>query len=60
MTCPKHPKYKGKKIPVNECSQCLEFYLSLQKPRVTHRPTRTMRNKKLYSRKNKFRCLAED
>ena len=33
--CKRHPKYQGKRKPVNNCRQCLEFYNSLKWDVVT-------------------------
>jgi len=59
--CDKHPKYKGTKAPDNNCLTCLELYatVSLTAPRSPHKPTRSHKNKKRYSRKRKHRANEE-
>lgn len=57
MSCPKHPKYTGKKVPKSECSTCLELYFKLQSPRSPHKPTKSHKDKSKYSRKTKHKDL---
>lgn len=52
-TCIKHPKYKGKREPKNECYGCLELYTMLRIPRVLPMPTKVIKSKKVYNRKKK-------
>jgi len=54
--CEKHPKYKGKRKPKNECPGCLAFYLLLKnKPRVLPMPTKVIKDKSKYNRKKKHK-----
>lgn len=53
--CEKHPKYKGKKKPKHECLACLNMYLSYQKPRMPIKPTRVIKDKSKYNRKEKHK-----
>ncbi|CAB4125514.1 hypothetical protein UFOVP53_157 [uncultured Caudovirales phage] len=53
-TCIKHPKYKGKREPKNECYGCLELYTMLRIPRVLPMPTKVIKSKKVYNRKKKI------
>ena len=54
--CSIHKKYKGKRVPKNECPECLAFYLLLKnRPRILPRPTKVMRDKSKYTRKDKHK-----
>lgn len=54
--CPKHPKYRGKKQPTNDCLGCLIIWGFLGvKPRVQHKPTKVVKSKKTYTRKRKHK-----
>ena len=56
LKCDKHPKYKGKKKPKYECTQCLSIYLTLsKKPRVLPMPTKVIKDKSKYNRKEKHK-----
>jgi len=56
MKCSKHPKFTGRKVPKHQCGACFSLYMALNnKPRVTPRPSRPMRDKSKYSRKTKHR-----
>lgn len=56
MKCNKHPKYTGKKTPKHECVDCLSLYLKLHSsPRAPIKPTKVIKDKTKYSRKNKHR-----
>lgn len=61
-TCPKHPKYKGKKEPKRECPDCLALYLTFGlRPRGKPiPPTKVIPDRSKYSRKRKVRSLEED
>lgn len=52
-TCGKHPKYKGKKEPANECVACLEVYLERPRHRAPILPSKRMKDKSKYNRKQK-------
>jgi hypothetical protein len=53
--CEKHPKYGGKKQPKNGCVGCLNVYFAMHKtPRMPIKPTKIIKDKTKYSRKNKF------
>ena len=54
-TCPKHPKYKGKGKPKHDCYTCLGLYIALSKPRMLPRPTKVIKDKTKYNRKNKHK-----
>ena len=57
--CIKHPKYKGKHLPKHECTECLSLYFKMHTaPRVLPRPTKTIKSKKQYSRKDKHKKRA--
>lgn len=50
--CLKHPKYKGKGVPKNECVTCLELYLFVHnKPRFGVQPSKVFKDKKKYNRR---------
>lgn len=51
-TCQKHPKYKGKKKPINSCNECLILYIQFlsTKIRTPIKPTIRFKNKKSYNR----------
>jgi len=50
--CNKHPKYKGKKKPTNQCTMCARLYLTLHAtPRVLPMPTKVVPDKTKYNRK---------
>ena len=52
--CQKHKKYKGRRIPTNQCVDCLNLYLKLHnKPRVPVKPSITFKDKSKYTRKVK-------
>lgn len=51
--CSKHPKYNGKKKPPYECWDCLQLYLTLQKPRTPIKATKIEKDKSKYDRKDK-------
>ena len=53
--CLKHPKYKGRNKPKHECLDCLNLYLKLQKPRMPIMPTKVIRDKTKYTRKEKHK-----
>ena len=56
MFCPKHPKYKGKRLPKYECTQCADLYFKIhKKPRMPIKPTKIIKDKTKYSRKNKHK-----
>jgi hypothetical protein len=55
MKCSKHPKYKGKKLPKTECTECLTIYLKLKTPRLPLKPTKVFKDKSKYTRKNKHK-----
>lgn len=53
-SCEKHPKYDGTKEPNNECSDCLSYYLALhERPRFPIRPTKVIKDRSKYNRKDK-------
>lgn len=55
LSCPNHPKYKAKKMPTNNCFLCLNIYMTLKGERKpTPPPTKVMKSKKDYKRKDKF------
>ena len=55
-SCQIHPKYKGRKKPVNECPSCLAFYLTLKnRPRILPKPTKVYKDKSKYNRKEKHK-----
>ena len=54
--CKKHPKYTGKRIPVKQCTECLTYYYSKHTaPRAPIKPTRIVRDKTKYRRKEKHK-----
>ena len=54
--CSKHPKYNGKKVPTNECTCCLTLYFQMHSaPRAPIKPTRVVRDKTKYRRKEKHK-----
>jgi len=54
--CSKHPKYKGKKTPSNECTECLTLYFKMHSsPRAPIKPTRVIKDKTKYTRKDKHK-----
>lgn len=54
--CPKHPKYTGKKLPKYQCLTCLNYYDKLHSsPRMPVKPTRKMKDKSKYTRKEKHK-----
>ena len=55
MNCPKHPKYKGKRLPKRECTDCLNLYYTLKAPRAPHKPTKVFKDKSKYTRKQKHK-----
>ena len=55
LKCFKHPKYKGKHLPKHECTKCLSIYFALQKPRVLPMPTKVIKDKTKYNRKDKHK-----
>lgn len=55
MSCSKHPKYKGKALPKHECTECLSLYYKFKTPRVLPKPTKVIKDKKKYTRKNKHK-----
>lgn len=58
--CEKHPKYKGKRIPSNQCEDCANFYLTLQTPRAPILPTKVVPDKKRkYDRQKEKRVTEE-
>lgn len=59
--CPKHKKYKGKKLPTNQCVDCLNLYLKLHStPRMPIKPSIPMRDKTKYNRKQRNKKRDED
>jgi len=58
--CDIHPKYRGKKEPKNGCVGCLNLYLKLhKKPRLPIKPTKIIKDKSRYTRKNKHKNKEE-
>ena len=56
LKCDKHPKYKGVKKPKHECMECLQIYIKLNnKPRVLPMPTKVIKDKSKYNRKDKHK-----
>jgi len=56
LKCPKHPKYKGKKVPKYQCIECLALYFKMKsKPRVLPMPTKIIKDKTKYNRKKKHK-----
>lgn len=56
LTCNRHPKYTGKKIPKYECTCCLSIYFKLHSaPRAPIKPTKVIKDKTKYIRKTKHR-----
>lgn len=58
--CQKHPKYKGRKKPKNQCNGCLALYSSYgmvlaARSAVVPRPQPPMRDKKKYTRKKRIK-----
>ena len=52
--CDKHPKYNGRKLPKNQCVGCATLYFAMhKKPRLLPKPTRVIKDKTKYDRKNK-------
>jgi len=55
--CPKHPKYKAKRVPKNPCVTCLRVYIAMGK--MTRKPlpprTQIIPDKTKYSRKRKHK-----
>ena len=51
--CPIHKKYKGKKKPKINCTDCWALYMELQKfkRRVPIKPTKVIPDKTKYNRK---------
>ena len=60
VKCTKHPKYTGKRIPKTECTCCLTLYFQMHdKPRAPIKPTRIIRDKTKYRRKDKHKVKNE-
>jgi hypothetical protein len=55
LKCSKHPKYKGKKQPTNDCTECASIYFKLKKPRILPMPTKVIKDKSKYDRKDKHK-----
>ena len=55
LKCSKHPKYTGKKKPKHECEECLTIYIRLSKPRILPMPTKVIKDKSKYNRKDKHK-----
>jgi len=55
LKCTKHPKYLGKGKPQNECLTCLDIYFNMQGPRAPIKPTKIIKDKSKYSRKDKYK-----
>jgi hypothetical protein len=54
--CDKHPKYTGKRQPKYQCWGCLDLYIKLHSaPRSPHKPTKTFKTAKDYTRKSKHK-----
>ena len=55
--CKKHPKYDGKKLPKYKtpCLDCLNYYYAIKKPRVLPMPTKVIKDKTKYTRKEKHK-----
>lgn len=53
-TCSKHPKFKGNKLPTNQCMECLAIYTALKGRRIpTAPPSKAHKSIKDYRRKDK-------
>jgi hypothetical protein len=60
LTCPKHPKYKGKRPPKNICPVCFKIWALLAgRQRVGVKPTKIMKDRTKYSRKAKHKTGQE-
>jgi len=54
--CKKHPKYRGKKQPPYECTECLHIYFTLKGHRVPiPPPNKVIPDKTKYSRNKKHK-----
>lgn len=52
----KHRKYDGRKLPKYQCLTCLAYYDILHSnPRMPIKPTRKMKDKSKYNRKEKHK-----
>lgn len=62
LKCLKHPKYKGKRKPTNQCEDCLKLYLHVgSKPRQASLPkNKVIPDKSKYSRKSKHKSSSEE
>lgn len=61
LKCEKHPKYKGKSKPKQECVDCLSIYFKIKNLiRMPIKPTKIYKDKSKYSRKNKHKKIEKD
>lgn len=61
QSCSKHPKYKGKRQPTNECEDCLSLYMVFFRQRAAgKRPQPPMKDKTKYSRRKKHKESSND
>jgi len=53
--CKKHPKYLGRGKPPKDCLICLNIHLNIQGPRAPIKPTKIIKDKSKYTRKEKHK-----
>jgi len=55
--CKKHPKYKAKRVPTSQCTECMTLYIAMgkliRKPNAP--PTKVFPDKTKYNRRNKHK-----